>query len=439
MNRVVHAVVTAVAIIPLAVATATAQRDTLRGVRIGLTYDPGVRPGVVVLPVAGALGDSVRAIIQRDLDYSDRFVVVRLDAASSSTFRQANRLNYPLLAKLGAVAAVEASLTPRGLSVALHDVGRKGVAGRGEFALSGAGLGRGWRLGVHGVSDEIERWITGQPGIAATRIAFVRGHVMRVIDSDGAYEVELPALASAVSPSWSPDGSTIAYATYGLQSRIHVLDLTTGRSRMLAATPYQTNLTPTFSPDGRSIVYAHAGENGTDLYVTSAVGSGGDARRLSVGRGSDNASPSFSPDGRQIAFTSGRLGHPEIYLMDADGTNAELLTTFGFGDQNYRSDPDWSPDGRLIAFQSQISGRFQVLTISLRDRSIKRLTDDGENEQPAWAPDGRHLVFSSTRSGTRQLWIVDTESGRMRQLTHAAGSQLAAWSPRLTGSAHPSR
>ena len=132
--------------------------------------------------------------------------------------------------------------------------------------------------------------------------------------------------------------------------------------------------------------------------------------------------------GANFAFTSGRSGHPEVYTADFDGSNMELLTPFNFGDQNYRSNPDWSPDGRSIVFQSQLDGLFQIMTINLRDRSIKQLTSEGANEDPSWAPDGRHVVFTSTRTGVKQLFVLDTESGRARQLTHSSGSRLSAWS-----------
>jgi TolB protein len=179
------------------------------------------------------------------------------------------------------------------------------------------------------------------------------------------------------------------------------------------------------------IVYTHGEDAGTDLFATT-VFERGPARRITVGRGTDNTSPTFSPDGRRLAFTTGRLGHPEIYISDADGTNAELLTSFSFGDQNYRASPDWSPDGRLIAFQAlPKDGQFQLHTISLRDKSVKQLTSEGRNEEASWAPDSRHLIFSSTRTGSKQLFVLDTESGRWRQLTRNGGVRLPAWSPPL--------
>jgi hypothetical protein len=41
-------------------------------VRIGLTYTAGTRPGLYILPMRGAYGDSIRAILARDLDFGDR-------------------------------------------------------------------------------------------------------------------------------------------------------------------------------------------------------------------------------------------------------------------------------------------------------------------------------------------------------------------------------
>src|SRR5436853_7868084 len=54
-----------------------------RGVRIGIIYRPGVRPGMVMLPRKGMGLDSVRAIVARDLDYSDRFEVISLPGGDS--------------------------------------------------------------------------------------------------------------------------------------------------------------------------------------------------------------------------------------------------------------------------------------------------------------------------------------------------------------------
>jgi TolB protein len=285
---------------------------------------------------------------------------------------------------------------------------------------------------VHGVSDQIEQWLTGVRGIAATRVLFVRDSRVWMVDSDGegAHAV---TDRGALSPAWHPGGNGLVYSTLSDrgEQRVVAHDID-GGTRVLASTPV-TNLTPTISPDGETVVYAHGDENGVDLYAVPY--GGGSGHRLTVGRGSLNVSPSFSPDGRRIAFTSGRSGHPEVYITDADGSDVDILTSYDFGDQNYRSNPDWSPDGRLVAFQSMVGGEFQVFTISLRDRSVRRLTTEGRNEDPTWAPDARHLIVASTRGGSRQLFVVDAETGRARQLTRGAPTRMPAWSPPLVRAA----
>lgn len=411
----------------LVLVRALAAQEPAPGVRIGLTYAPGTRPGVYVLPVRGPGADSVRAIIARDLDHGDRIAVI----APDSGVAPAGALNYALFQRLGAAAVLQMTLPGDGsLQVALHDLASSTVRNSQRFVLPQPALAPAWRLALHRVSDEVERWVTGQQGVAATRLLFVRGGTLWQVDADGENAMPVPGVGAALGPTWHPNGALIAWTELGdAGSRILMRDLASGRTSVMSGRS-SANLSPAFAPDGSQLAYA-AGNDGTDIVVRPLIGDDG-AYAITAGRGSTNAQPTFSPDGRRVAFTTSRLGRNEIYISDSDGANPELLTTSGFGDQLYRSDPSWSPDGRAVAFSTQIEGRFQVATIALRDRSVKQHTSEGINEDPSWAPDARHLVFTSNRGGSRQLWVLDTESGRMRQLTRGPAARMAAWGPRLS-------
>lgn len=364
-------------------------------------------------------------MLSRDFDYSDRFNLVSTSSAPAVT----GVLNYTLFGKIGVDGIVQALLLPSGwVRVSLHDVQKKAVLNSKEFPLPSSVLSASWRQALHGVSDEVEEWITGQRGIAQTRIAFTRGGRVWTVDSDRANVT--PVTPSGMSPQWLPGGRGLVYSILdGVRNPIMTTDLSTGAQRTLVSGPSVEHSSPAVAPDGRMLVFARGSDSGTDLYAIPLDGGG--PRRITVGRGRASAQPTFSPDGQRIAFMSDRSGHPEVYISDADGTNAELLTAAAFGDRDYRAGPDWSPDGRLVAFQSRNGGTFQIMTINLRDQAVRQVTNDGRNDDPSWAPDSRHIVFSSTRSGTRQLWIVDVETGRSRQLTSGSEARLSAWSPRL--------
>ncbi|HET9425410.1 MAG TPA: hypothetical protein VFO55_08570 [Gemmatimonadaceae bacterium] len=403
--------------------------------RTGLVYAPDPLRTVAVLPVKGGPhADSLLEIVHRDLAYSDRVTMIRLSASDNALFYDRFRgVSYDFFTGMNSNFVVEMTATASRLSMRLHDVGKRRVMATADFALPAGGLGRDWRMAVHSASDSAVAILTEGPrGIAATRIAYVRGQTLRVVDSDGANDIQIPADSNATAPAWDPSGSRLAYATYGTNARILMTDLAAGQTRVLQPKIWNTSVTtPIFAPDGASVLYARSDDDSHSTLWRIPL-AGGEPRRIERGRGI-SSSPSFSPDGRRIAFMTDRLGHNEVYIIDADGANPTWITQIA-GDLNessYRGEPDWSPDGVTVALQSRVSGNFQIMTVNMRDNLATLLTSEGENQSPSWAPDGRHLVFTSNRSGSDQLWILDTRSHVTRQLTNQSGAKYGAWSPRL--------
>jgi tol-pal system beta propeller repeat protein TolB len=290
------------------------------------------------------------------------------------------------------------------------------------------------RLGVHVVSDEIERWITGTRGISASRIAFIDGTKLKIVDSDGANERTIPTAGAALSPSWHPSGRSLVYVDADDRgTRIGQVDLRTMKPRLFSPSTRGLNITPVYTKDGKNIVWASGGDAPATLMLANATGDDSVAVPF-VGRtGFETTSPSFSPDGKQVVFMSPVPLTPQLYTMNVDGTGLRLLTPVVLGKRSYRTGPDWSPKGDLIAFQQQ-NGDFQVWTIGVKDRVMRQLTNEGENEDPAWAPDGRHLAITRRLGAIgdpRNIWVLDIVSGRLRQLTQNGDARLSDWSPPL--------
>ncbi len=414
-----------------------AQDSTQTGVRIGITYAPGTRPALSVVPYSAALLDTASTVLARDLEQSDRFEMMSAPAAARG--QEARNLDLRPFTAMGAAFVVTLSTEADGVYAVVVDARSGQQSARTLLFDAGA---RDRRLAVHRGADEIVRAIAGQPGIAATRVLFVRnGRIMR-LDADGA-NAELLHTAGwpALSPAWHPDGRRFAYTAFVRSGQPIVVQDFGGRREMVPGTDEGLNITPSFSPDGRWIAYAHGTEAGMDIYLSEQAGGGGPEggawgppQRLTAGRFADNLSPVWSPDGSRIAFISNRARSPQLYVMSADGTGQEVLARFDFGATGTTSAPAWSPDGSLIAFHREVGGTPQVFVLDVAARSLRQITGASRNEDPSWAPDGRHLVFVSSRTGPRELWIVDLETGRLRQLTRLGGTRLPAWSPRLSPS-----
>lgn len=411
-----------------------AQEPDPSSVRLGLTYEPGYLPALVVAPVRGASGleaaaEAAAEILRTDLDFSDRFEIVPVPDSLS----MGGAVNYGLWNQLGAVWLVTADVsgTPGApiLRVGLHDVVYGSLANVQAFSLPPVD-DDGFRMAVHRAADAVVGWATdGEPGIAATRIAFRRRgadgtSALYVVDSDGGELHRIEAGARNIySPAFSPDGSRIAYTAQDEDGRFRLMEvsLVTGRARTIERVDGVIQ-TPAFTPNGR-LAYARTAEDGSEIFLE---GNG----QLTRGRG-DALNPTFSPDGRRFAYEATPLGQQQVYVRDVAGGSPRLISRYLANERSSAGMPDWSPTGERIAYSAYVDGVFQVFSVNPNGTDRRMLTSRGRNEEPSWAPDGRHLVFTSLSSSGRALLILDTVTGRTRVLVSGQVDELPDWSAPL--------
>jgi Tol biopolymer transport system component len=250
------------------------------------------------------------------------------------------------------------------------------------------------------------------------RIAFDNHEDVWTIDADGTDLTRLThSPAFEFDPSWSPDGTQIAYRSdRGDESEIWIMHADgTGQRRLTAG------LSPAWSPDGSSIAYASPGHDPnpplSGISIMNADGSG--QHRVPNTDGGEY--PTWSPDGKRIAFNSNLTGDHVMYIVDVDGTDLVDLSSIGEGWQL-----QWSPDGRSILFTSHRDhpdNSTDVYTMRPNGSGVRRLTHD-RAYTPAWSPHGDHILVSAPT-----LLIMDLDGNDVSALpTPGIGeTSLADW------------
>jgi Tol biopolymer transport system component len=148
-----------------------------------------------------------------------------------------------------------------------------------------------------------------------------RGNGLWVMNPDGSNPRAI-TFKDDIDPTWSPDGSMIAFASSRAGRRQLFVANANGKKVEQVTDLNNMGGRSSWSPDGRKLAFYRGPEGDRDIYVINIDGSG--LQRLT--NGGDNLGPSWSPDGEWITFTSFRDGNNEIYIVRPDGRQETRLT-----------------------------------------------------------------------------------------------------------------
>ncbi|MCX6381892.1 MAG: LpqB family beta-propeller domain-containing protein [Armatimonadetes bacterium] len=250
--------------------------------------------------------------------------------------------------------------------------------------------------------------------IKSTYIAFTRrfnGDQIYVAGADGSNETPIVV---GTHPSWSPDGSMIAFESKANGKRGISVVNSDGSNETRITNNNATDEDPVWSPDGTKIAFTSNRDAGTDgnleIYVMSADGS--NQTRLTNNRFIDQQ-PAWSPDSAKIAFVSNRDGDQEIYVMNADGSSQRRLTERAGADIQ----PAWSPAANIAYTQlGDTPAEIGIMTPNgvklsgFRKRNVPLA-------EPSWSPDGRQIVCSGNVDIARVLYVGSSDGTDVQLLT----------------------
>jgi len=272
---------------------------------------------------------------------------------------------------------------------------------------------------AHHFADEVVRLVTGEQGVATTRIVFTRKNEgqweLVICDYDGyGPRVLVRQSVPLLNPRWVDNNEAIVYASYRAgKADLYIRYLAETKSQPIATYP-GINYAVDWSPKRGMLLAALSKDGNSEIYMMDKDGRIRD--RLTHNRSIDT-SPCWAPSGREVVFTSDRSGTPQIYIMEADGSNVRRLTFTG----GYNESPCWAPKGDLIAFVSRLGNEFQIAVISPDGRDGRLVTHDARShEDPRWAPDGRHIVYSERGGSDEVISVVDRITGGKRILAQGA-------------------
>jgi tetratricopeptide (TPR) repeat protein len=232
-----------------------------------------------------------------------------------------------------------------------------------------------------------------------------------------AYDQSLSELASSAGqPSWRRDGGALAYrGVMGLQA------IPTAGGDPVTLVSDAAAFWPTWSPDGTRLAYARQEAEGWRIYVAPVDGSS-EPQPLTLGK-----YPLWGPQGA-LAFSGCSVDGTVwgVCIIDPDAPAAVPVALTA----NPNDTPvSWSPDGGNIAYMSDHGGDWDVFLVNTAGGVVLLTLDDeapASDGLPAWAPDGGAIAFVSDREGSWGLYLMSPDGSNVRKALNI-GAQHPNW------------
>ncbi|MFN2290546.1 MAG: hypothetical protein ACK2UC_05070 [Anaerolineae bacterium] len=222
-------------------------------------------------------------------------------------------------------------------------------------------------------------------------------------------------VSQASQPAISPDGTRLAYRSWGQgQQGISVLGLETGSSSLWVDAPFAAR--PAWSPDGQRLAFAEQPRPDEPWHIVQASATGLEPVELQ-GTSILGQMPVWLAGGR-LAYEACPASRCGLYTVGTEGTPPSRWTA-GKGD----TAPAAAPNGERLAFMSNLAGNWDIYLIDdNQNGEPARLTGgDAIEGLPAWSPDGQWLAFVSDRTGAWAVWIMRPDGSQQHRLFSIGG------------------
>ena len=192
----------------------------------------------------------------------------------------------------------------------------------------------------------------------------VGGFGLGVVDLDRGVFQRLPTSGSGriqLLPTWSPDGSRIAYESITRPDRYHEIRIasTQGNSdESLIIWDASDILDLDWSPDGEALLVAVSGPESDGNVQIRIVRVEDGAAETWLAADGNLSEGRFSPDGRWVAYRSDETGESEVYVRPFPGPGSPVRVSTAGG-----AHPSWRRDGREL-FYIELAGNLMAVDIA---------------------------------------------------------------------------